>query len=178
MYKDVLHKIVPMFFFGTILGALIGGQLVVTLPVASLKIVLALFVLYAVWIPKFQATRPDQKTFFWVAAVSSFVTMFVGATGPLVAPFVRAASCTRQQMVATHALLMTLQHLLKLIVFGVLGFAFGPFIPLLVGLVLFGFAGTYIGKHTLNRLPERVFQIGLKMVLTAMAIRLLYSAVF
>ena len=62
--------------------------------------------------------------------------MFIGGSGPLVAPFVNAATPTRQNFVATHATLMTFQHLFKVIIFGVLGFAFGPYLPLLVGLLL------------------------------------------
>lgn len=177
MRKHVLLSLLPMFFLGGILGALVGGNLVVTLPIPVLKFVLAIFVLYSVWAPKFQASNPGQKTFFVVGLVSSFVTMFVGATGPLVAPFVRASTQNRQETVATHAVMMTMQHCLKLITFGFLGFAFGPYIPLLAGLIAFGFAGTFVGKKLLNKLPEKTFQISLNIILTLMALRLLYSAV-
>ena len=71
---------------------------------------------------------------------------------------------------------MTFQHLFKVIAFGVLGFAFGPYIPLLVGLLGFGALGTLAGRHILNRLPEHVFRIGLQTILTLLAIRLLYEA--
>ena len=103
--------------------------------------------------------------------------MFVGATGPVVAPFALAASEIRQQFVATHASFMTIHHTLKLVAFGFLGFAFGPYIPLLVGLLLFGFAGTYLGKLMLNQLPEKLFRNLLKAILTIMACRLIYDTV-
>ena len=60
--------------------------------------------------------------------------------------------------------------------FGVVGFAFGPYLPLLAGLLASGFAGTYAGRHLLHRLPERAFRLGLKAILTAIALRLLYGA--
>jgi uncharacterized membrane protein YfcA len=63
------------------------------------------------------------------------------------------------------------------VAFGAVGFAFGPYLPLLAGLLACGFAGTYAGRHLLDRLPERAFRIGLKTILTAIALRLLYSAV-
>ena len=132
--------------------------------------------LYATWAPKFQASAPGRRTFFGVGAAGTFATMFVGATGPLIAPFVAAACEERQQVVATHAMLMTIQHGLKVLAFGVLGFAFGPYVPLLAGLLAFGFAGTWAGRLVLNRLPERVFRIGLKAILTLLALRLLYGA--
>ncbi len=176
MRAHILTGIVPAFLIGTLLGAAIGVQFVIALPTALLQGVLALFILYATWAPKFQARNPGKRTFFGVGVLGAFATMFVGATGPLVAPFAAAASDQRQQVVATHAALMTIQHGLKVIAFGVVGFAFGPYLPLLAGLLACGFAGTYVGRRVLHRLPERAFRIGLKAILTAIALRLLYGA--
>lgn len=178
MRAEILTHVVPAFLFGTIIGALIGGQVVVSLPVQVLQIVLGCFVLYATWGPKFRASAPGKKTFFGVGLVGAFVTMFVGATGPLVAPFAAAASEKRQAVVATHATLMTIQHGAKIIAFGFLGFAFGPYVPLLAGLLACGFVGTYAGKHMLNFMPEHIFRIGLKAVITLLALRLLYTGAF
>ena len=83
----------------------------------------------------------------------------------------------RSQVVSTHALLMTFQHLFKVIAFGLLGFGFGPYIPLLVGLIGFGMIGTWVGRKVLDKLPEKVFRIGLNVILTLLACRLLYAAV-
>ncbi len=176
MRSDILTGIVPAFLAGTLLGAAIGVQFVIALPIALLQGVLALFILYATWAPKFQARNPGKRTFFGVGVLGAFATMFVGATGPLIAPFAAAASDRRQQVVATHAALMTIQHGLKVIAFGVVGFAFGPYLPLLAGLLGCGFAGTFIGRHLLHRLPERAFRLGLKAILTAIALRLLHGA--
>ncbi len=174
--RQVMTHILPAFMIGTIIGAGVGGQLVVTLPTPLLRAVLALFILYAVWAPKIQASNPGKRTFFSVGLGGAFVTMFVGATGPLVAPFAAAASDERQRVVATHAALMVIQHGLKIITFGILGFAFGPYVPLLATLLAFGFAGTWVGGKVLDRLPERIFRIGLKAIVTLMALRLLYDA--
>jgi len=174
--SHILTGIVPVFLIGTLLGAAIGVQFVIALPIAWLQGVLAVFILYSTWAPKFRASRPGRKTFFGLGVVGAFLTMFVGATGSLVAPFAAAASDQRQQVVATHATLMTIQHGLKIVAFGVVGFAFGPYLPLLAGLLACGFAGTYTGRHLLHRLPERAFRIGLKTILTLIALRLLYGA--
>ena len=75
----------------------------------------------------------------------------------------------------THATMMTIQHGFKVIAFGFLGFAFGPYVPLLAGLLICGFVGTWAGKHMLNALPEKAFRIGLKAVITLLALKILYS---
>ncbi len=177
MLKTVLWRLIPPFLIGTVIGAAVGGHFVVTLPVATLQIILGLFVLYAMWGPKFRAERPGKKTFFGLGVISTFASMFVGATGILVSPFSAAASDKRQEVVATHGALMTIQHGLKIVVFGILGFAFGPYIPLLAGMLAFGFLGTYAGKHMLNVLPEKLFRTIFKFLITALACRLLYAGV-
>jgi len=176
MFRNVFHEILPAFLIGTILGAILGANLVVALPIALLQLVLALFILYSTWAPKFQSSEPGKITFFGVGTVGAFVTMFVGATGPLIMPFASAACKKREAVVATHAMLMSIQHSLKLIAFGLLGFTFAPYIPLLVALIAFGFIGTFIGKYALNRLPERLFRIAMKTIVTVIAFHLLFDA--
>ena len=81
MFRSVLREVLPVFLIGTILGAAIGANLVVALPISLLQFILATFILYSTWAPKFQAAKPSKMTFYGVGAVSAFVTMFVGVTG-------------------------------------------------------------------------------------------------
>lgn len=177
LYKDIIREIIPTFLVGTIIGAIVGGQVVVVLPIETLQIILSLFILYTVWVPPLKAYSVKKFTFIIIGAIGAFTSMFVGATGPLFAPFVMSISTGRKQIVATHASLMSIQHCLKLIIFGLIGFSYGPYIGLIVSLIVFGFIGTYIGKLTLNRLPEHVFRVVFKSVLTVMALKLFYGAI-
>lgn len=177
MRREVLYSYVPMFLIGSMIGAGVGAKVVFALPKWVLLFILGCFVLYATWAPGFKSRRPGGVAFFGIGGVSTFASMFVGGSGPLIAPFVNAAADTRQQVVATHAMLMSLQHGVKVLAFGIVGFSFGPYIPLLFGLLCFGFFGTVVGKHVLNQLPEAVFRMGLKAILTTLAIKLLYDAV-
>ena len=176
MRRDILYSVIPAFVIGTLIGSYIGGKTLFALEIWVLQAILGVFVLYATWAPKFKSSNPGPAKFFGCGVFGGFATMFVGGTGPLVAPFVNAACKERQQVVSTHASLMTSQHLFKVILFGVLGFSFGPYIPLLVGLVSFGVCGTIVGKKVLDKLPEKVFRIGLQTILTLLAARLLYAA--
>ncbi len=95
----------------------------------------------------------------------------------LVAPFVSAAFDKRQQVVATHATLMTFQHVLKVIFFGLAGFNGAVYLPLLIGLLLSGVIGTWIGRRVLNKLNEHLFRRIMRWVLTALAAQILYAAI-
>lgn len=176
MLRDVLVEYLPAFLLGSIIGALAGAQIFAELPVTVLRTVLALFILYAAWAPALRALAPSRRTFFGVGAVASFLGMFVGGTGPMIAPSIAAASERRQSVVATHAAFMTFLHLIRIGAFGILGFAFAPYAGFVIGMIATGFAGTLVGRHFLNKLPERAFRIVFKTILTALALRLLWTA--
>ncbi len=180
MRRHIVAGMIPAFAVGTVVGAVVGavvgGNLVVALPTALLQTILGAFVLYVCWAP-----RPDSRRsysapkFFVLGAVGTLISMFVGATGTLLAPFVRAASPGRLEYVATHSLLMLFLHGLKMVTFGLLGFAFAAYVPLMLAMIATGAFGNLFGQKVLARLPEAVFHRVFQIVLTALSLRLLYA---
>jgi uncharacterized membrane protein YfcA len=106
---------------------------------------------------------------------SSFLTMFFGGTGPFVAAYVRTMDLGRMAHLATHSLFMTIQHLLKTVVFGFLGFAFSIWAPLIAAMIAAGFAGTVIGRQVLTRIDEKRFKFILSAILIVLALRMIWS---
>ncbi len=174
--KDTIWPIVFWFAGGGVIGALIGGRLAVELPVWALRAGVAIFILYTIWGPRPRGFSPGPVTFFSTGAVGSFLTMFFGATGPIAATMLSATKLNRLNMVATHASCMVAQHGLKILVFGVLGFAYAPWVWLILAILGFGFLGTWLGTHSLRRMPEEVFRRGFRYVLTVIAAYLLVAA--
>jgi uncharacterized membrane protein YfcA len=104
--------------------------------------------------------------------------MFVGAVGPFVQALLLPLKLEKRQLIATFSAMQTLQHLLKVIAFGAIGFSFGDWLPLTVAMIASGFLGTLAGTALLDRIPERVFAIALKILLTLIALDLLRQAAF
>ncbi|MEC8945448.1 MAG: sulfite exporter TauE/SafE family protein [Chloroflexota bacterium] len=176
MWRHIKYTWMTSFVLGTIIGATIGGQIVFALPANLLKGIIGLFILYSLWGPSTGVSSASRKTFFGVGVVSSFATMFVGGSGPLIAPFVRATTSERRMTVATHAAFMSWQHGVKILTFGFLGFSFAPYISLIVSMILFGIVGTWSGKTILLWMPEQIFRKAFSFVLTVLALRLLYES--
>lgn len=176
MRTDIDRTLLVYFLGGSLVGALIGGQIAVVLPAYYLQLLLGGFILYAVWGPKPIAAGSGTKGVALGGAFSTLLTMFVGATGPFVAAVLKPLQLGRVRQVATMSACMVLQHLLKVIVFGLLGFSFGPYVPLMAAMIALGFLGTIAGRHLLMRLPEAWFQRGLNLVLTLLAVRLVWTA--
>ncbi|MGG7566994.1 sulfite exporter TauE/SafE family protein [Rhodovulum sp. DZ06] len=167
------------FLPGACLGAAVGGSVVVALPETLLKIVLAGFVLALVWGPKPSAGRGLAGP--WGAAgggaVTTALTMFLGATGPLVAALISVQGFGRETVVATNAGAMTAQHLLKTLVFGIVGFAWADWAPLIAAMVCTGYLGTRAGAGLLRRMPESRFRAAFRIGLTILAANLALQAI-
>ena len=174
LLPHVARELVLPFLVGSVLGIAIGALVVVELPPAAIQIGVGAFILWSV-----VATPPDIfRRSAWVAGLgSSFLTMFFGATGPFVAAYVKTQKLGRVVYVATHAACMTAQHLLKVIAFGLLGFAFGEYLGLIAGMVAFGFLGTLAGGRVLMRIDERRFGLALNAILVILAARLIWEGV-
>ena len=160
------------FALGSIAGVALGGMIAVQLPAAIVQIGVGLFILWSVFLspPSFM-----RRSGALMGITSSFLTMFFGGTGPFVATFVKALGHDRLRHVATHASLMTLQHVLKSVAFGLLGFAFGEWLPLVAMMILAGFLGTAAGKRILVRTDERRFRLALNTLLIVLALRLIWA---
>jgi len=71
---------------------------------------------------------------------------------------------------------MTMQHLPKVLVFGLAGFVFTEWILWILAMILCGLLGTRIGLHLVNRMSNRVFHRLFTVVLTLLALRLVWQA--
>lgn len=181
--RQVVLPLLGVFTGGAVLGALIGGQLVVTLPEALLKAFVGLFVLFTLWAPKFGGSKARSQKGGPVGLAlggvfATILTMFVGATGPFVAALLAPRLDDRKRYAGTHAAAMVMQHGLKVVAFGFLGFAFGAWVPVMAAMIAAGFLGTLLGTKLLHALPEATFRIAFKWVLTLLAVQLIVSAAF
>ena len=167
--RHVSWRIVAPFAAGAAIGSAVGAPLFLAVPAGLLQAGVGVFVLLSVWGPKPRGFAPGARTFFVTGAISSALSMFFGATGPIAAAMLANARLERKPTVATHAAVMVFQHALKSIAFGFIGFSFADWAPLLVAIIAAGFAGTTIGVKALDRMPEAAFQRGFRFLLTFLA---------
>lgn len=161
------------FVIGGALGATAGAQVVVTLSEHWLELALGTFILMATWISYPRMSRMSMWEIGFTGAVTTFLTMFFGATGPLNAAAFEKTFPDRRVMVGTLAALQSSQHVLKLLAFGATGFAFAPWVALTVAMILTGFAGTHLGLKVLGRIEEKTFRTGLKIIMTLIGLDML-----
>ncbi len=176
-FGHVRWSLLIWFAAGAVVGALVGGQIVMTLPAAALRIAIGLFVLWAMWGVRPKLTTAGAGKMAAGGFVSTVLTMFVGATGMFIAALLGPQPLEKRELVGTHAAAMCLQHSLKVLVFGFLGFAFLPWLFLIAAMIGAGFVGTIAGSRLLERMPESVFRQGFKWILTLIALQLIARGV-
>lgn len=170
MRAAVDRRALGPFLLGSAAGALAGAAVAVELPPGAIRVGVGVFILWTLLAPPPPVLRRAAGA---MGAASSFLSMFVGATGPFVSAFVRALGRDRRGTVATHAAFMTAQHLLKCAAFGLFGFAFAPWLGLCAAMLAAGFLGTLVGERLLARLPERTFRLILNATLALAAAELI-----
>jgi uncharacterized membrane protein YfcA len=171
-----LWPLVARFTAGSLVGVALGVWFVVALPERLLMLLLGLFLLAMTWLPKPRIPGLASTGLVVGGGISTFVTMFVGATGPFVQALLLPLGLEKRQLIATHAACTTIQHLLKVFAFGALGFSFRDWLPLIAAMIASGFAGTLAGTRLLESLPERWFLVTIKAALTLVGLDLLRRA--
>jgi uncharacterized protein len=168
--------LIARFSLGALIGVGIGAWLFVSLPERILLACLGIFILAMVWSPKPRLPGFSKAGMMIGGIASSTLTMFVGATGPFVQALLLPFNLGRKAMIANQAVMMSVQHLLKIIAFSMIGVALVPWLPLIALMITSGFIGTVLGTKLLDRLPERVFQHILKGLLSVIGLDLLRRA--
>ena len=176
LLRHIDTSVILPFGLGSLVGGLIGSAVVIRMPPELLQIGLGFFVLWSIW-GRLPAVASGHSAMAGTGLVSTFLTMFFGATGVFVAAVVKTLGLDRLTFVATHATCMTLQHGIKVVAFGLLGFAYGQYAPLMLLMIGSGLLGTYIGRYVLKRTADERFHMVLNGLLTLMALRLLWQGV-
>jgi uncharacterized membrane protein YfcA len=175
---NIRRDIALPFMTGSLVGAILGALIVVQLPDALLKLVLGVFIIVVTWAKIPGIDRLGRAGLAVASTCLALLSMFVGATGPLMQVILaQILSRDRKAMVATHAAAMTVQHGLKIIVFGLVGFAFWSWLPLVAAMIASGFLGTVYGTRLLESMPEETFRRWFRIGVTLLAVDLLRQGI-
>ena len=165
--RELDWKVVGWFALGGVPMALLGGFLFATAPLKALTRLLGVFLLLIVVWRHVRPTpkKPPLESFAALGAGSSFLSALLGSVGPLMAPFFLAYGLVKGAYIGTEALATVVMHVSKLVAYRQAEVLSGS--AVLVGLALgpLMVAGSYAGKHIVDRLPERVFVVIIEVVL-------------
>ncbi|MGM0526287.1 MAG: sulfite exporter TauE/SafE family protein [Pseudomonadota bacterium] len=175
-WKHIDWPTVAWFVPFGLIGTLLGSLLLVQLPATLLQLSIALFLLYLTWGPPLPRVMLGKAGLMAGGFVTGFISLFVGASGPVVAAFIKARFAERMTTVATFAAAMSMQHAPKALVFGFAGFVFKEWLLLIIAMMAAGFIGTWVGLNWLKRITNDRFNQIFRWIITLLALRLLWVA--
>ena len=173
------------FSLGALIGACISGLIVFLLVqfynvdsareirVDFLKPIIGVFIIWYLFLKGPKKER-SNVSFVKVGSISGLSSIFVGATGPLIAPFFLSNNLNKENIIANKAASQMITHLTKIPLFvyffqvNYVG-EYKVLLPLIVAVYI----GTNLGKKILSFIPEKIFKMLFKVALTVIAIKLI-----
>ena len=175
--KHVRWPIFFAFMLPAVLGVAIAANIWADLELTWFKAWIGAFILaFLVWRKyKPKLRHPPLWSYAVLGFAAGLLAIFVGATGPFLAPFFLRDDFDNEEVIATKAVCQTWLHLLKIPAFLALSFDFSPYLGVLAALVAAVIGGTYFGKHLLSRISKERFVFWFQLVLAALAVYLIVS---
>ena len=185
--KYLKKKLIKQFLIGALIGAGFSAIIIFLLikffevssaseiKVDFLKPLIGIFIIWYLFL-KGPKKEKESKSFIKVGGISGLASIFVGATGPLIAPFFLNSNLSKENIIANKAACQMITHLTKIPLF--IFFFNVNYIEeykLLFPLILAVFIGTNFGKKILNMIPEKIFIRLFKTTLFIIAIKLIFS---
>ena len=187
VFKKYIKKdIVKEFFIGACIGVSISIIIIMLLiqffnvtaaseiKVDMLKPLIGIFIIWYLFLKR---SKKEKKSgsFVLVGSIAGISSIFIGAVGPLIAPFFLSKNLTKENIIANKAACQMITHLSKIPLFIYLFNVnyieeYNVLLPLTVAV----FIGTNFGKKVLSFIPEPLFKKLFKLALFIIALKLIF----
>jgi len=183
--KNIINK----FTIGALIGVFISILIILfitqyynvnsadEIKVDFLKPIIGIFILWHLFLKKrIKKQNRKKKSFIYVGLIGGISSIFIGAIGPLIAPFFLKSELTKENIIANKAACQTITHLTKFPLF-IYFFNVNYINELntLFPLILAVYIGTNFGKKILHFIPEELFKKIFKYTLLIIALRLIIN---
>lgn len=174
-YKDVQYETIPKFLIGSLVGIVLFASIISMISLEYVTLFIGAYILLSLWSKKFNNKIKKYENYYLVGFLQSGLSIVVGATGPLTMTLLLKDYEDKDKVVATGAALMSITHILKVFVFMYFGFVFFDYIGIIIAMIIGAVAGSYAGTKLRDKIDGKKFTMILKVLLSALAIKLIVS---
>lgn len=175
--QDIVWQPIKPFVFGSILGMIICGILVQFISLQLIPLFIGIYILLLQWSKWFNKIIRRFENFFVVGLLQTGLGVFVGTPGPLNIAVLNKHYDDNHVVVTTGALMMTVVHAGKLIVYLALGFSFLEYWRLLLLMIAMSIFGSWVGTKIRHKISSAWLKKILPYVLTLLAVKLIVDVV-
>lgn len=174
--KDVQWQLLPRFLFGSLIGIALFGFLLVNISTEYVPVAIGLYILLNLWSPHFSKFIKKYENYYLIGLLQTGLGLVVGATGPLSLAVLTKEFTSKDKIIATSSMFMTISHLAKIPVFMVIGVTLTDQISILFCMIVGAILGSLIGtKLRLAANNQQLISI-IKILLSIMALNMLIGA--
>ena len=174
-FKHVDWKTVFFYFLLMIPSTWLGAMIFHLINPSWLKILVGLLILISLLPWKFKTLKaPNSWIFFWLGGLSGFLSVFVGAVGPLVTPFFNRLNLSRQGMLSTKSAGQALLQLSKIFAFwGAAEVNFDLLQENIILLVVATLLGVILSIPLSKKLSDQKFNLVVNSLLVIISLKVL-----
>lgn len=174
----VRWEFLPRFLVGSVIGMVLVGYVLFNVPMDYVPAAIGLYLLLNLWSKPFSRFISRFENYYLIGFLQTGLGLVVGATGPLSLSVLTKQLSSKDEIIATSSLFMSISHLAKIPVYGALAFNILDEIGLLTFMIVGSVLGSFIGtKLRLKANNDKLIQ-SIKILLTLLALKMIVAVVF
>jgi uncharacterized membrane protein YfcA len=157
-------------------GVALGLWLFQGLPTEAIQILIGCFVLITLGTRYMKFMRGREFplwAFVPLGLITGVLNMIVGVIAPILGVLVIRKDLNKEQVVGTLGFFGLIGNLLKIAGFTLIGFSFQEYGLTILFMVPAAIIGTRVGRAVLSKMDERIFMLAFRIVLIALAVKLI-----
>ena len=177
-YKHIQFEVVPKFLIGSIIGVSIIALILDMISIEYIPLFIGSYILLSLWSKRFNEKIKKYENYYIIGFLQSGLSVIVGATGPLTTTLLLKEYGDKDKVVATAALLMSITHSMKVLVFVYFGFQFLQYIDIITVMVVGVIIGSYLGTKIRDKVDGKKLVFVLKILLSILAVKLIVGLLY
>ncbi|MFK7733287.1 MAG: sulfite exporter TauE/SafE family protein [Pseudomonadales bacterium] len=174
-WQHIRWEYMTAFVVGSLIAGALGSQFIRLINLDYITAFVAVFILLSVWLPNWiNVLLNERSEMFSIGVVQTGLGTMGGTTGPLANASLMRLGCARDEVVTTVAAQMSVTHLIKITAFSLLGVSIWSWWPLMTGMSAGVILGSWVGTRSRAKLDEQLFKRIVNILLTVLALRMLY----
>lgn len=175
--KDLDLKYLKQFLIGAILGAVIFGIAIRFVSLELIPLFIGIYILLMQWSKTFDTLLKKANNFYVIAFIQMGTALFVGISGPMQIALLNKKYDDNNVVVTTGALMASIIHVVKIIIYGSMGFSFMDNWRIITMMIIFATLGSWAGTKMRGVIPVKWLKAMLPWSLSIIAIKIIFDAV-
>lgn len=175
--KDLRIEYFKDFVIGAVLGAILFGLAIRFISLELVPLFIGIYILLMQWSKTFNRLLRSINNFYVIAFIQIGTALFVGISGPMSIALLNKKYDDNNIVVTTGALMASMIHIIKLIIYALMGFSFFEHWRVIVMMIVFATLGSWVGVKLRNVIPMQWLKALLPISLTVIAIKIIMDTV-